>query len=116
MFPFQDAERQLVPETYLCPTKGWGLASPCFSSKFHHVAPFTAGAAGEPALPPAPSRRFPELGAWDRVLVTAVTLAVGAEAGETSNVEKQQLWCWLGFTARDLRESASWKLWQSPLI
>lgn len=30
--------------------------------------------------------------------VTAVTLAVGAEAGETCNVEKQQLWCWLGFT------------------
>lgn len=31
--------------------------------------------------------------------VLAVTLAVGAEAGETSNVEKLQLWRWRGLAA-----------------
>lgn len=37
---------------------------------------------------------------WERgTAVPAVTLAVGAEAGEISNVEKLQLWCWPGLTA-----------------
>lgn len=58
MFPFQDAEHQLVPETDLRSTKGWGAARPRLSSKYHHVAPFTASAAGEPDVPRAPSRRF----------------------------------------------------------
>lgn len=46
MFPFQDAECQLVPETYLRSTKGWRAMSPRFFSKYHHVDPFTTGAAG----------------------------------------------------------------------
>lgn len=114
MFSFQDAELQLVPETYLCSTKGWGAASPQLPSKNHPVAPFTTGAAGEPDVPQLPRAVF--LSSERGTAVAAVTLAVGSEAGETSNVEKQQLWCWLGVTARYLRESASWKLWQSLLI
>lgn len=39
--------------------------------------------------------------------VAVVTLAVGAEAGGISNVEKQQLWCWLGVTVGYRRESAA---------
>lgn len=36
---------------------------------------------------------------WDcGAAVPAVNLAVGAEAGEISNVEKLQLWCWHGLT------------------
>ncbi|XP_054074196.1 tumor protein D54 isoform X4 [Rissa tridactyla] len=40
------AECQLVPETYLRSTKGWRAMSPRFFSKYHHVDPFTTGAAG----------------------------------------------------------------------
>lgn len=51
MFPLQDAEHQLVPQTYLCSTKGWRVASPRLSSKYHHVAAFPTSAAGEPDAP-----------------------------------------------------------------